>query len=172
MKVQKNIIVMSTEEQEIVKQEAYAEAMRYVQNAKEVLQKAGKEDNSYYDCKYVRMACGTAYSGTLVALDAWLQLKNVPDPKHKSIDFYRKNIGKLDRKLLTELNGAYDNLHLLGYYDGNLNVPVIQVGFNTALAIIERIKPAQPIDSEVWAESRKRKVAQDKKQNENSKKPL
>jgi hypothetical protein len=30
---------MTTEEQEIVEQEAYAEALRYVQNAKEVLQK-------------------------------------------------------------------------------------------------------------------------------------
>jgi uncharacterized protein (UPF0332 family) len=121
-----------------------------------VLQKAGKEGNSYYDRKYVRMACGTAYSGMLVGLDAWLQLKNVPEAKHKSIDYYRKNIGKIDRKLLTTLNGAYENLHLLGYYDGNLNVPVIQAGFSLALDIIERIKPAQPIDPEVWAESRKK----------------
>ncbi|MDR3297291.1 MAG: DUF5618 family protein [Prevotellaceae bacterium] len=148
---------MSIEEQEIVKQEAYAEAMRYVQNAKEVLQKAGKEGNSYYDCKYVRMACGTVYSGTLVALDAWLKLKSVPDPKHKSIDYYRKNIGKLDRKLLTNLNNAYDVLHLSGYYDGILDVVVVQEGFNYALAIIERIKPAQPIAPEVWEARRKKR---------------
>jgi hypothetical protein len=103
------------------------------------------------------MACGTVYSGMLVALEAWLRLKGVPEAKRKSIDYYRKNIGKLDRKLLTNLNDAYDNLHLLGYYDGNLRVPVIQDGFNIALGIIERLKPAQPIDPEVWAESRKKK---------------
>jgi uncharacterized protein (UPF0332 family) len=148
---------MSTEEQEIVKQEAHAEAMRYVQNARDVLQKASKEDNFYYDSKYVRMACGTAYSGMLVALDAWLKLKSVPEPEHKSIDFYRKNIGKLDRKLLTILNGAYDTLHLWGYYDGTLRVPVIQDGFSMALDILERIKPAQPIDPEVWEARRKKR---------------
>jgi uncharacterized protein (UPF0332 family) len=147
---------MSIEEQEIVRQEAHAEAMRYVQNAKEVLQKAGKEGSYYHDCKYVRMACGTAYSGMLVALEAWLRLKNVPEAKRKSIDYYRKNIGKIDRKLLSNLNDAYDTLHLLGYYDGTLDVVVVQAGFNLALAIIERIKPAQPIDPEVWAESRKK----------------
>jgi hypothetical protein len=146
---------MTIEEQEVVRQEAYAEALRYVQNAKEILQKAGKEDDHYHDCKYVRIACGAAYSGTLIALDAWLKLKNAPKGK-QNIDYYRKNIGKLDRKLLTNLNDAYKDLHLSGYYDGNLNVDTIQAGFNHALAIIERIKPTQPIDPEVWAEGRKK----------------
>jgi hypothetical protein len=147
---------MTIEEQEVVRQEAYAEALRYVQNAKEVLQKAGKEGNFYHDRKYVRMACGTAYSGMLVGLDAWLRLKNISDVTNKSIDYYRKNIGKLDRKLLANLNDAYKTLHLWGYYDGNLNVSIIQDGFKYALAIIERIKPAQPIDPEVWAEGCKK----------------
>jgi hypothetical protein len=148
---------MSTEEQEIIKQEAYAEAMRYVQNAKEVLQKAGKEDNHYYDRKVVRRACGTAYSGMLVALDAWLQLKGVPEVKRKSIDYYHKNIRQLDRTLLDALNGAYDNLYLLGYRDGNSYVPIIQTGFDIALDIIERIKPAHPIAPEVWEARRKKR---------------
>jgi hypothetical protein len=150
---------MSTEEQEIVKQEAYAEAMRYVQNAKEILQKAGKEDNDHYrDRKYVRRACGTAYSGTLIALDAWLQLNNVPEAeaKHKSIGYYRKNIGQIDGKLFYDVDDAYDILYLSGHYEGNQSVPIIQIGFNVALDIIERIKPAQPIAPEVW-EARRRK---------------
>jgi hypothetical protein len=155
MKIQKNIIAMSIEEQEIVKQEAYAEAMRYVQKARKILQKAGKEDNHYHDCKVVRRACGAAYSGMLVGLDAWLQLKNVPEAKRKSIDYYRKNIRQIDYRLLDELDGAYDNLYLLGYRDGNSHVVVIQTGFDLALAIIERIKPAQPIDPEVWEARRK-----------------
>jgi hypothetical protein len=148
---------MSIEEQEIVKQEAYAEAMRYVQKAKDVLQKAGQEDNHYHDRKVVRRACGTAYSGMLVALDAWLQLKNVPDAQHKPIDYYRKNIGQIDYRLLDELDGAYDILHLLGYHDGNSNVVVVQEGFNIALDINALVKPAHPIAPEVWEARRKKR---------------
>ncbi|GHV65316.1 hypothetical protein FACS1894199_05680 [Bacteroidia bacterium] len=38
---------MSNEEQEGIKQRAYAESMRYMSNAKETLQKARKEDNEH-----------------------------------------------------------------------------------------------------------------------------
>jgi len=150
---------MSTEEQEIVKQEAYAEAMRYVQKARKILQKAGEEDSYYHDRKVVRRACGTAYSGSLIALDAWLKLKNVPEAEaqHKSIGYYRKNIGQIDLNLLDDVNGAYDTLYLSGHYDGNLHVPVIQIGFDIALDIIERIKPAHPIAPEVWEARRKKR---------------
>lgn len=47
----------------------YKEAMRYVENANETLKLAGKDGKFYIDQKYVRTACGTAYSGILVALD-------------------------------------------------------------------------------------------------------
>jgi hypothetical protein len=147
---------MSTEEQKDIQEEAYVEALRYMSNAKDLLQKASKDDRYYRDRKYVRSACGIAYSGALVALDAWLRLKNVPDVKRKTIDYYRKSIGQLDRKLLTELNSAYEVLHLLGYYDGNLRVPIIQDGFNIAFEIIDRLKPAQPIDPAAWAARRKK----------------
>jgi hypothetical protein len=40
--------------QKETKQKGYAEAMRYMANAKETLQKARKEDNHYADKKYVR----------------------------------------------------------------------------------------------------------------------
>jgi hypothetical protein len=130
-----------TQEQEEVRQKAYAEAMRYMSNAKETLQKARKEDKYYNDKKYVRMACGTAYSGTLVALDAYLLLKGVRDPKKKSIDFYRKNIALLDKSLLRDLNSAYNILHIDGYYDGILRVDAIKSGFDIAYEIIDQIKP-------------------------------
>jgi uncharacterized protein (UPF0332 family) len=137
------------QEQEQIRQTFYAEAIRYMNNAKEVLQKAKKEDKYYHDKKYVRMACGTAYSGILVALDAYLLLKGVPKPKKKSIDFYRKNIATLDKSLLRDLNSAYDVLHLDGYYDGILRADVIKAGFDLAYEIIEQIKPlysnSQPV---------------------------
>ncbi|MDR3133875.1 MAG: DUF5618 family protein [Prevotellaceae bacterium] len=135
---------MSIEEQQELKQKSYAEALRYMDNAKEALQKAKKEDKYYNDRKYVRMACGTAYNGVLLALDAYLALKNVEPPKktRRSIDFYTGSIGKIDRKLLQSLNDAYDTLHLSGYYDGNLNARVIKEGFDAAYEIINKIKPA------------------------------
>ena len=44
---------MSTNEQQAVKEQYHGEAMRYMDNAKEYLLKAGKEDNYFRDAKYV-----------------------------------------------------------------------------------------------------------------------
>ena len=134
---------MSITEQNELREKSYAEAMRYMDNAKETLKKAGKEDNRYNDKKYVRSACGTAYSGLLVALDAYLQMKDfeMPKKKRRSIEFYLKSVAQLDKKLLKDLDVAYDTLHLSGYYDGNLDARVISAGFDNAYQIIERIKP-------------------------------
>ncbi|GAP71297.1 hypothetical protein SAMD00024442_10_29 [Candidatus Symbiothrix dinenymphae] len=134
---------MPNEQQEIIKQNAYVESMRYMSNAKETLQRARKENNRYEDQKYVRTACGTAYNGVLLALDAYLQLKAVemPTKKRRSIEFYTANVGMLDGKLLKELNDAYQILHLYGYYDGIQVASVVKAGFDVAFRIIERIKP-------------------------------
>ncbi|MDR3180891.1 MAG: DUF5618 family protein [Prevotellaceae bacterium] len=136
---------MSLEEQQELKQKSFAEALRYMDNAKETLQKAKKEDKHYHDRKYVRTACGTAYNGVLLALDAYLKLKDIELPKktRRSIDFYIGNIGKIDRRLLQYLNDVYDTLHLSGYYDGNLNALVIKEGFDAAYEIINKIKPTR-----------------------------
>ena len=134
---------MSTIEQMQLREKSYAEAMRYMDNARETLKKAGRVDNHYSDKKYVRSACGTAYSGVLVALDTYLELKDVemPRKKRRSIEFYLKSLARLDRKLLKDLDITYDTLHLSGYYDGNLDARVIAAGFDNAYQIIERIKP-------------------------------
>ena len=132
------------QEQQKVKEKYYGEAMRYMDNAKDCLQKARKEDNYYRDPKYVKMACGTAYSGVLVALDGFLLLKGIEKSKgkqRKSIEYYQENLGKLDRKMLDYLNGAYQILHLSGYYDGVGSVNVVKEGFNFANTLIENIKP-------------------------------
>ena len=67
---------MSRAEQEQVQAAYYQEANRYLQNARETLQKAGKEGNYYQDEKYVKTACGTAYNGVLKAIDGYFLLKN------------------------------------------------------------------------------------------------
>ena len=134
---------MSIEEQQAIKIEAYKEATRYIDNAKETLKKAGREGRVFKDVKYVRTAAGTAYNGVLLALEAWLRLKQADIPKgnKKSIDSYRSEIAKRDKKLLAETNAAYDSLHISGYYDGSHLVDNMTGGLAVAEDIISRIKP-------------------------------
>ena len=134
---------MSINEQQALKTEYYSEAIRYMDNAKECLKKAKKEDDYYHDHKYVKMACGTAYSGVLMALDGFLQLKDIKPKKkdRKSIEYYQSNISNIDKKMLDYLNSAYKILHLSGYYDGIEDARVVKAGFDNAYKIIEKIKP-------------------------------
>ena len=135
---------MSIQEQELVKESYYSEAIRYMDNAKECLKKAKKEDNYYRDPKYVRMACGTAYIGILIAMDGFFILKGIHKSRskqRKSIEYYQSNITKIDKKMLDYLNSAYKVLHLSGYYDGIQNATVIKEGFDEAYKIIDKIKP-------------------------------
>jgi len=144
---------MSLQEQQQTKKKHYSEAIRYMDNAKECLTKAKKENGYYQDQKYVRMACGTAYSGLLVALDCFLILKGVDKPtakERKSIEFYQKNLGKLDKKMLNVLNSAYKVLHLCGYYDGIEKADIVKSGFAEAYKIIDKIKPAGLNGADKW----------------------
>ena len=132
---------MSNDEQQIFLKKEYAEALRYMDNAKETLQKAKKDGNYYTDKKYVSTACGTAYKGILLALDAWFVLKGMPKPskkQRKSIEYYMSNIAQIDKKLLASLHSAYNILRLDGYYDGITNVKIIADGFEVAYEIIEK----------------------------------
>ena len=136
---------MSIQEQQELKERYYNEAMRYMDNAKECLKNAKKEGGYYHDPKYVRMACGTAYSGMLVALDGFFMLRGVHKPtakERKSIEYYQKNITRIDGKMLNTLNCAYQILHLSGYYDGITKATVVKDGFDEAGKIIGKIRPA------------------------------
>jgi hypothetical protein len=135
---------MSYEEQQEIKQKNYTEAIRYMDNAKETLQKAGKEGYYYNDCKYVKTACGIAYNGVLIVLDTYLFLKGVKKTKgRKSIEYYYDNLRQLDKKLMNNVNTVYEILHLSGYYDGIRDARAVKLGFNVAYEIIERINPYQ-----------------------------
>ena len=137
---------MMVDEQNKIREKYHSEAVRYMDNAKECLKNARKDGNYYRDPKYVRMACGTAYSGVLVALDGFLILKGIHKPTgkdRKSIEYYQNQIGKLDKKMLDYVNGAYKILHLFGYYDGIEKADVVKSGFDEANKIIEKIKPAR-----------------------------
>jgi tRNA G37 N-methylase TrmD len=133
---------MSSDEQQSIKQEAYSEALHYLDNAREFLQKAGKEDHFYKDRKYVKNACGTAYNGVLIALDTYLSLKGIKRTRgRKSIEYYSEQVARFDKKMVRQVNNAYKILHLSGFYDGVLDVRVIKAGMDEAGEIINRIKP-------------------------------
>ncbi|MDR2692715.1 MAG: DUF5618 family protein [Chitinispirillales bacterium] len=141
---------MTREEQDSVLSVEYAESNRYMDNAKETLRKAEKQDDGYYrDDKYVRTACGTAYLGVLRALETWLVLKGIEIPdkkKRKSIEFYEYSVAQIDKKMLSHLKAAYSVLHLDGYYRGVTRVKIIEGGFDAAYEIIDKIKPENPVD--------------------------
>ena len=73
------------------------EAMRYLENAKEILKtKARKDEGLYLDKKYVKMAGHTAYSGVLYSLDELLRGKK---KGRKSVEWYQKELSNIDRKI-------------------------------------------------------------------------
>lgn len=120
---------------------AYLEAMRYIANAKETLEKAKKDGTNYTDIKYVQTASGTAYNGVLIAIDEYIKRKEgLKYKKCKSIEEYRTKLAKQNKKILGILNEVYDDLHLAGYYHGTPSVATIRNGMSNAKKIIEYIK--------------------------------
>ncbi len=123
-------------------QDPYGEAMRYIENAREQLKLAGRDGKFYEDEKYVKTASGIAYSGILLALDYLFDIKNIPKKRgRKAIEYYQSNLAKIDKKLLNYLNSAYNVLHLEGYYSGEKKIDIIGSGFDSAISIINAIKP-------------------------------
>jgi uncharacterized protein (UPF0210 family) len=119
----------------------YLEALRYMSNAKETLEKAKKDNGNYKDIKYVQTACGTAYNGVLIAIDEYLKRKEgLNCKKCKSIEEYRTHLSKQNKQLLNLLNSVYDDLHLAGYYHGTPSAKTVVGGMINAKKIIDFIK--------------------------------
>lgn len=117
--------------------EAYKEALRYVENAKEILStKAKKEERFYTDKKYVRMAGNTLWNGVLEALDN--KFPEIKEGKGRpDINKYKEYVGKSNPKMTRLVMNAYDTLHLAMGYDGNLKYSLAQEGIKDAIEIIE-----------------------------------
>ncbi|MEW6419766.1 MAG: DUF5618 family protein [Nitrospirota bacterium] len=100
------------------------EALRYLNNAKEILKSVPVEDNLYTDIKPVREAFATAYLAVLEAINEYLRTKKGLTKKElpKSVDAYRdalrKHIAVHNGKLMREFENLYDALHIAGYYRG------------------------------------------------------
>jgi uncharacterized protein (UPF0332 family) len=122
------------------------EALRYLKNAEEILKKAPREGNTYADLKPVQEACGTAYLAVLKAIDEYLIKKGVGEKElPQSVDGYRKMIKRYlsihNGKLAREFEIFYKELHISGYYRGNLgHVDMVKDALKAARAFIEKIK--------------------------------
>ena len=119
------------------------EAHRYIDNAKEILRdKANKDAGYYQDEKYVKMAGNTAYNGVLVALDGLFGLKK---KGRKSVDWYKEELGKIDKKMGNAFSTVYNTLHLDMGYDGLLSVKIANVGLEEAEIIINWVATKQEV---------------------------
>jgi len=122
------------------------EALRYLNNAKEILKAVPVEDNMYTDVKPVREAFATAYLAILEAVNEYLMKKGLTKKDlPKSVDAYRKALQKHiavhNGKLMREFEMLYDALHIAGYYRGLIyNVDAVKDYLKAAKAFIEKIK--------------------------------
>jgi hypothetical protein len=117
---------------------------RYLANAKETLSRAGIEDNRYIDIKYVKSACGIAYLGVLKAIDDYLLKRGVENNKlPRKVEEYQKALKKYsvhNGKLLGQFNALYHELHIAGYYHGDLqHVGVVKETLRLAKEFVHKL---------------------------------
>lgn len=123
------------------------EALRYLDNAKEILKSVPVERNTYTDLKAVRKAFAMAYLAILEAINEYLLKKEglIRKELPKSIDAYREALRKYlavhNGKLLREFEKLYDALHIGGYYRALIyDTRAVKDYLKAAEEFIERIK--------------------------------
>ena len=123
------------------------EALRYVDNAQDILRTNGDldpETHSYTDRKYVKMAGNTLWNGVLFILDTVFHVKK--NKRHRpDISDYQQAVGSRDKKLLVFLNNGYEIMHLYMGYDGILDKKVCDQGLLIAREIIDRCAVMLPV---------------------------
>lgn len=104
----------------------HKEAIRYLNNAKELLSKSPIDGKYYTDVKYVKSACGIAYLGILEGIKDYLLAQGLTKKElPKKVEEFRKALQKhasvYNGKLSKEFDFLYDELHIAGYYHGTLH---------------------------------------------------
>lgn len=117
------------------KQEAKMEALRYVENAREILSEKGKKQEGWYtDPKYVKMAGNTLWNGVLVALD--FRFPEVKKGKGRSSQGkYREKIR--DGKASHQFETGYQVCHLSMGYDGFGKEAIVREAIQDIKALID-----------------------------------
>ena len=127
-------------------QKTRSEAIRYFENAKELLSKSPIQDDTYTDIKYVQEACSTAYLAVLKAIDESLLKKGVsqkdlPDSVEGYRGMLKRYLSVHNGKLTKDFNSLYNLLHIAGYYRGLLDkVAIVKDTFKIAKSFIDKIK--------------------------------
>lgn len=112
-----------------------AEAIRYQENAKQlILDNENIEDGYYDDSKYIKMAGHAMWTGCLVALTYALNLKT---KGRKDIKDFQDAAAKRSKKLLNYVTSGYLTMHLNLGYDGDKRVSTMKEGRRLADEIIE-----------------------------------
>ncbi|MBF0537322.1 MAG: DUF5618 family protein [Nitrospirae bacterium] len=121
------------------------EALRYLENAREILRSTQIEGNNYIDKKPVREACGTAYLAVLEAInDALIKQGLTTKQLPKKVETYRialqDHLSVKNGKLLKDFNSLYDLLHIAGYYQGLLyDAQVVKDTMKAAERFIKKV---------------------------------
>ncbi len=122
------------------------EALKYLNNAKEILKSIPVADNVYTNIKPVRETFGTAYLAVLEAINEFLMVKKGLTKKElpKSVDVYRKVLQEYlavhNGKLMREFEMLYDALHIAGYYRGLIyDTNMVKDALKAAKIFIEKI---------------------------------
>jgi Domain of unknown function (DUF5618) len=130
----------------VKKTRVQSEALRYLENARELLNKSPIEGDRYEDMKYVQEACGTAYLAVLKSIDSYLlkrgvYQKDLPQSVEGYRDMIRKYLIPYNGKLTKEFEKLYKELHIAGYYRGLIeDVNALKNIFRSARSFIEKIK--------------------------------
>lgn len=101
----------------------FDEAIRYYNNARELLRRCKVENDLYDDIKPVREAFGTAWLAIDMAVRAGLAArgiskKQIPQSWEDLRAAVAKHMAVRNGKLLKLLNASYQAVHLAGYYHG------------------------------------------------------
>ena len=124
---------------------APGEAVRYLNNARDIVRRVPFERDIYVDSKPVREAMGTAYLAVLEAINEALSRRGVARKElPRSVDAYRvalqRHLATRNGKLMREFESLYDLLHIAGYYRGLLyDRKVVRDAFDAAQRFIEKV---------------------------------
>ena len=120
------------------KKETIENPYNYLENAREILKEKAKKNGEFYTYrKYVKLAGHAAWTGVLLALDHLMGKYQFKIKGRKDVNDYRTFIASVNKKMLNYFNSAYEILHLLMGYDGNLYVPVSKNGLDLAQKLID-----------------------------------
>jgi len=102
------------------------------------------KDNRYTDIKYVKSAFGIAYLGVLKAVDDYLLQRGLSESDlPNKIEEYQKALKKHsvhNGKLLAHFTDLYHELHIAGYYRGDLrSADTVKGAFKAAKDFINKL---------------------------------